>query len=129
MEIAWRRWLINHVTITLGVIVLVILGWNVYVAANDDGVLSGRVVGPDGAPVEGAKVTLLERSVTTLVVQDETRTDAEGRFRFDGHGQYAAVLTAEKPGLGSTPRRQVRLYFRNQNRELKEPLRIAPGPG
>jgi len=39
--------------------------------------LEGRVVGPDGAPIEGAEVRLVERWLDITA-----RTDEEGRFRF-----------------------------------------------
>ena len=40
----WRGWLINRVTLTFGALALLALGWNLYVAAHDDGILEGRVV-------------------------------------------------------------------------------------
>ena len=39
------------------------------------GALNGHVRGPDGAPIVGARVTVVETRRTTL-------TDAEGRYRF-----------------------------------------------
>ncbi len=123
---SWRPWLINRVTVTFGTIALVILLWNLYVIANDDGILTGAVVGPDGAPVEGARVVLSERTIVSLEPIAETVTDAAGRFRFERHDRHHVVLTAEKDGLGDSGRVEVRLYFRNQNKELGNPLRLSP---
>jgi hypothetical protein len=119
-------WLINRVTITFGAIALVVLLWNLYVAANDDGILAGTVVGPDGEAVPGVEVVLSERTIVSLEPIAETVTDDDGRFQFARHDRHRVVLTASKPGVGNSNRLEVRLYFRNQNRELGEPLQLAP---
>jgi hypothetical protein len=121
---AWRPWLLNRVMITFGLIATVILIWNLYVLAHDDGILEGRVVGPDGAPVADAEVVLAERTIVSLDPIAETRTDAEGAFRFVGHDRHHVVLTASKDGVGASGRLEVRLYFRNQNRRLDDPLKL-----
>jgi Carboxypeptidase regulatory-like domain len=119
-------WLINRVTITFAAIALVIALWNLYVAQHDDGILAGTVVGPDGRPVPGAEVVLAERTIVSLDPIAETVTDAQGHFRFTRHDRHRVVLSAGKPGVGTSGRLEVRLYFRNQNRELAEPLQLAP---
>jgi hypothetical protein len=123
---SWRYWLINRVTITFGTIAIVIALWNIYVANHDDGILAGTVIGPDGRPVPGAEVVLSERTIVSLDPIAETVTDDEGHFRFNRHDRHRVVLTASKPGLGASGRLEVRLYFRNQNRELAQPLQLAP---
>ena len=123
----WKGWLINRVTVTFGLIAVVVIGWNLYVAAHDDGVLEGRVVDGSGAPVEGARVTLSEQTIVSLSPIAETVTDAAGTFRFDKHDRHALVLTAEKPEIGQSPRVPVRLYFRNQNRAIDAPIVIGAG--
>ena len=122
----WRPLLINRFTITFGSIAVAIFAWNLYVLANDDGLLSGRVVGPDGQPVAGAEVVLSERTIVSLTPMATTTTDANGEFAFDKHDRHYVVLTASKDGLGKSQRREVRLYFRNQNRRLAEALRLQP---
>ena len=119
-------WLVNRVTITFAAIALVVLLWNLYVSAHDDGILAGRVVGPDGQPVPGAEVVLSERTIVSLDPIAATITDDAGHFRFTRHDRHRVVLTASKAGLGESGRLEVRLYFRNQNRELAEPLQLAP---
>ena len=121
----WRGWLVNRVTITFGAIALIVLGWNLYVAAHDDGILEGRVVDAAGEPVAGAAVVLNERTIVSLAPIAETRTDGQGQFRFEGHDRHALVLTARKEGVGASPRVEVKLYFRNQNRALADPLTLA----
>ena len=79
----WRGWLINRVTLTFGAIALIALGWNLYVAAHDDGVLQGQVVDAQGEPVADAAVVLNERPIVSLAPIAENRTDATGHFRFE----------------------------------------------
>lgn len=121
----WKGWLINRVTITFGAIALVVVVWNLYVAAHDDGVLEGRVVDASGAPVPDAKVVLNERTIVSLAPIGETTTDKDGRFRFEDHDRHALVVTASKDGLGASDRREIRLYFRNQNRTLDNPISLS----
>ncbi|WP_165248208.1 sigma-70 family RNA polymerase sigma factor [Paludisphaera soli] len=49
----------------------------------------GVVVGPDGNPVEGAQIENLSRRMPRMQV---VRTDAAGRFRFDGLPEGRALL-------------------------------------
>lgn len=123
----WRGWLVNRVTLTFGAIALLALGWNLYVLAHDDGVLEGRVVDARGEPVANAAVVLNERTIVSLAPIAETRSDPSGRFRFERHDRHALVLTASKEGVGASPRVEVRLYFRNQNRTLADPLTLTGG--
>ncbi|MGI9451316.1 MAG: carboxypeptidase-like regulatory domain-containing protein [Geminicoccaceae bacterium] len=118
----WRSWLINRVTITFAVIAVALLAWNLHVRAHDDGLLVGHVVDHAGRPVAGAKVVLNERTIVSLAPIAETTTDEAGRFRFTRHDRHALVLTAEKDGIGVSARVAVKLYFRNQNRTLEDPI-------
>ncbi|MEM7021753.1 MAG: carboxypeptidase-like regulatory domain-containing protein [Pseudomonadota bacterium] len=119
-------WLVNRVTITFSVIAIVVIAWNLYVAANDDGILAGMVVDPEGNAVPGAEVTLSERTIVSLEPIATTTSDDQGRFRFEDHDRHRMVLTAAKDGVGESGRREVQLYFKNQNRELEEPLLLSP---
>lgn len=121
-----RALLLNRYTLTLASIALVVLLWNLWVARHDDGILEGRVVGPDGAPVEGAEILLAERGVVSLAPLARTTSGPDGRFRFLRHDRHALALTASKEGVGRSPRLEVRLWFKNQNRVLEEPLRLSP---
>lgn len=119
-----RRWLVNRVTITLGVLAIVIGGWNAYVMAHDDGLLTGRVVDRAGRPVAGAEVVLSEMTIVAMHTLVKTTSDAEGRFQFANHGRHKVVVTAAKPDVGKSERLLVRLLFRNQNTTLSEPLAL-----
>lgn len=61
--------------------------------------IEGTVLDPAGAPVEGARVSLL--APTTPL--DERRTDARGRFRFNGVREGKYSLAVESPGLAVAP--------------------------
>lgn len=120
-----RALLLNRVTVTLALIGAAALALNVYVAFHDDGILVGTVVGPDGTPVPGATVTLFAPGIVGFDVVERQQTGPDGRFRFAGHDQHHPALEARAEGLGSGVVR-LRLYFRNQNRVLAEPLRLVP---
>lgn len=121
-----RAVLLNRYSLTFGTIAILALAWNLYVLAHDQGIVEGRVVGPDGDPVAAAEVVLAERTVVSLTPIARTTTDPSGSFRFTRHDRHALVLTAAKEGIGRSLRTEVRLWFRNQNRILEEPLRLAP---
>jgi hypothetical protein len=108
-------------------IAVVVAVWNVYVAAHDDGIVRGAVVGPDGRPVAGATVSMMEQNFTTNSDRGKTQTRADGSFEFTDNRSHNIQLRAEKPGLGRSDLVVVRLYFQAQNVTLHEPLRIKPG--
>ena len=118
----------NRYVVVLGTLALLTAAWNAYVALHDDGLILGRVVGPDGRPVPGATVRLQERTLTTLEPRATAVTGPAGEFRFTRHRLHHLVLEAAKDGVGRSPRVPVRLYFRGQNHTLLAPLRLAP-PG
>ena len=111
------------VPLAIGVVVAV---WNVYVSMHDDGIVRGEVVGPDGRPVVGAIVTMMEQNFTTNSDRGKTLTRENGSFEFTDNRSHNIQLRAEKPGLGRSDLVVVRLYFRAQNVTLREPLRIKP---
>jgi hypothetical protein len=114
-----NHWVWNRFTITFGMIALAIVAWNIYVSFNDGGRIVGKVVDAKGQPVAGAQVVFWRQTVTSLEKVAETRTDAEGHYRFHNNGQYALVLTARIANAQSA-RHTVPLWFRNQN------VQIAP---
>jgi len=119
--------LLKRFLITLTAMALGTAAWNVYVVLNDDGTISGRVVDGAGNPVEGAKVTLSERSLLVARPRGQTVTDAEGQFAFTGHRLHRLYLEASKEGAGRGSQREYRLYFKGQNLELEEPLQLGAG--
>jgi hypothetical protein len=116
--------LLNRYSFTFGATLILVLIWNLFIVYNDDGIISGRVVNIDGEPVQGARVTLYEK---TLIVADpkmNMNTDGKGAFKFTGHTFYRIWLKAEKEGVGVFPITEYRLYFRKQNKKFKEPFRL-----
>lgn len=60
--------------------------------------VTGRVVGPDGSPVAGARVALTSRLPSWS--PPTTRSDGGGRFAFEGVSSGRYELRAEKAGVG-----------------------------
>ncbi len=114
----------NRYSITFGTIALLAGLWNLYVAINDGGIITGQVVGPDDHPVEGATVVLSEKTLLVSAVRARTTTDARGAFRFSGHRLYHIYLEAYREGVGRMLPKEFRLYFKGQNLRLRHPLRL-----
>jgi carboxypeptidase family protein len=119
-------WLGNRYVLLLGLVMLGAGGWNAYVALHADGVVEGRVVGPDGRPVAAARVTFSERTLTTLELRATVETDAGGAFRFAGQPAHHFALEARKDDTGAAPRTLHRRWFRGQHLRLREPVRLMP---
>jgi hypothetical protein len=62
---------------------------------------------------------------TTYVEKTRVTTDSAGRFVITNNDSHNIRLAAEKPGVGHSSRVPVRLYFRAQDIDLREPLVIA----
>ena len=121
----WRRLLVNRFVLVPAAIAVTIAGWNVYVSTHDHGVVAGRVVDAAGQPVSGATVVLWALNFTTYVEKTRATTDSAGRFVITDNDSHNIRLAAEKPGIGRSARVPVRLYFRAQDIELREPLILA----
>jgi hypothetical protein len=118
-------WLNNRFTITFGTIFVLVVIWNVYISFHDHGLIEGQIVGPDGAPVAGATVTLSEQSLLVNQERGTTTTDADGRFRFTGHHMHRPYIQVEKDGVGQFGPRQYPLYFQGEDLILKKPLKLT----
>lgn len=128
MKRLWRILSHRFVAVPLA-IGLIVLGWNIYVSLNANGLIAGSVVNASGRPVAGATVTLYRLNFITEVESARTRTNREGRFRFTGNRSHLIELQASAPALGASPRVTVHLWFRAQDRVLAQPLRLArPAP-
>jgi hypothetical protein len=110
----WRRWLLNRFVLVPGFIALLAAGWNAWVVTHDH-----------GAPVEGAEVKLWVFDFTTFAEHATTRTMVDGSFAFTDNPSHNIQLSAEKPGVGRSPRVPVRLYFRSEDVVLKAPLLLS----
>jgi len=121
----WRRLLINRFVLVPAAIAMAIVLWNVYVSTHNHGVVAGRVVDAAGQPVSGATVVLWVLNFTTYVEKTRATTDSTGRFVITDNDSHNIRLAAEKLGVGRSPRVPVRLYFRAQDIEVREPLTIS----
>jgi len=121
----WRRILFNRFVLVPAAIALAVALWNIYVATHNHGLVIGRVIDPAGRPVADATVALWVFNFTTYEEKERVRTDADGVFRFTNNPSHKIQLSAEKPGVGRSPRIPVFLYFRAQDTTLDSPLRLA----
>jgi hypothetical protein len=122
---ALPAWVRSRWVVVPGLMTAVLIGWNLYVAAHDSGLVEGLVVDAAGKPVAGAVVVLFDRGFVTHTERARTIADAAGRFRFTGNANHSLQLEAEAPGLGKSDRRVVRLWFRSQDVRLALPLKLA----
>jgi protocatechuate 3,4-dioxygenase beta subunit len=97
------------------ILAVVAIGWNIYVAANADGIIEGKVVDAAGRPVAGAEVAFFERNMLNYEERQHTRTDASGSYRFTNMQQHIGQLEARTPDGRKSERLQLRLWFRAQH--------------
>lgn len=121
----WRRVLSSRFVIVPLVIAVAVGAWNFYVTQHDHGLLQGRVIDAAGHPVDGATVILFAHDFVTQVEKARTRTDSEGEFRFDNNNSHLIQIQAQE-GRATSPRVTIRLWFRAQDRVLRQPLRLTP---
>jgi hypothetical protein len=121
----WRRLVLNRFVLVPALLAVAIALWNVYVTTHDHGIVAGRVVDAAGRPVPDAAVVLWVLNFTTYVEKTRVTTDAAGRFIINNNDSHNVRLAAEKPGVGRSARVPVRLYFRAQDIELREPLVLS----
>src|SRR5678815_4060242 len=95
-----RRILFSRFVVAPVVFAAVVLVWNAYVASHADGIVTGHVVDRFGHPVPDATVRMMEQNFTTNSQRGTTRTDANGRFRFQENRSHRIQLRAEKQGAG-----------------------------
>ena len=121
----WQRWLLNRFVLVPSFLILLTVVWNAWVVTHDHGLVAGRVVDASGAPVEGAEVKLWVFNFTTFAEDASTTTKADGSFEFTSNPSHNIQVSAEKPGVGRSPRIPIRLYFRSEDVVLKHPLRLS----
>ena len=78
-----------------------------------------------GRPVADATVSLWTFNFTTYEEKERVKTDADGVFRFTNNPSHRIQISAEKQGVGRSPRIPVFLYFRAQDTTLDAPLRLT----
>ena len=103
-----------------------VVGWNVYIAFNDHGIIEGEVRDRAGAPVAGATVIFFERNFVYYEEKQRTSTDAHGVYRFTGMKIHVGQLEARTADGRQSERRQLRLWFRSQDTEVAPLVVEAP---
>ena len=123
-----RSWLVRNRRrlVFLALLLVGLLAWRIFVVRNDDGIIAGQVLGPDGAPAAGAQVELQEETINLLKPPVVETTDAEGRFRYENVQMIEFVIRARKDGVGVSGQRRYHLYFKGQNFRVDEPLILSP---
>ncbi|RQH02562.1 carboxypeptidase-like regulatory domain-containing protein [Natrarchaeobius oligotrophus] len=115
-----RRLLLHRVTILLVVTLVLAGGTMIYVNANNDGTISGQVVGPDGEPVEDATVHIWPIHLQSVQQERTTTTDANGEFEFTDQTDLLEFrIQASHDDLGTSEERHEHLYFEGQNVEIE----------
>jgi len=122
------RWWVSRWFIVPTLMLLVTLGWLVYVGRHDNGLIEGRIVDAAGQPVAGATVRIFDRGFVTYQERGRTHSDADGRFRITDNTSHSVQLEAETPALGRSKRMEVRLWFAAQDVRLTDPLRLPAKP-
>lgn len=114
-----RKLLLNRFTLVLVCALLISGGIVMYVEANNDGRITGTVVGPDGKPVPDAEVTMREITAESVGSEQTVRTDENGQFIFRKQTNVLEFdIYAEKEGVGRSEERRVHLHFRGENTDL-----------
>lgn len=104
--------------VLLAVLLLTSIG-QVYITANDDGRISGTVIGPDNEPVAAANVTMRPIGSETVGSETTISTDTDGQFVFTEQMRLLEFeISASRGDLGSSSNRRVHLYFRGQNTDV-----------
>ena len=123
----WKRLLLSRFVLVPAVLILLTVGWNLWVVTHDHGIVEGQVLDATGAPVEGAEVKLWVFNFTTFVVKATTTSRPDGSFEFANNPSHNIQVSAEKPGKGRSARVAIRLYFASEDFVLKDPLRLTDG--
>ena len=91
----WKRLLLNRFVLVPAVLILLTVGWNLWVVTHDHGIVEGQVLDATGAPVEGAEVKLWVFNFTTFVVKATTTSRPDGSFEFANNPSHNIQVSAE----------------------------------
>jgi hypothetical protein len=115
---SWRRVLLHRFVAVPLVLAIVVAGWNLHVAMNNDGLIRGVVRDRSGAAVPGATVIFFERNSAYFEERRRTTTDAQGTYRFTDMQFHIGQLEARTADGRQSPRYLLRLWFRAQNTDV-----------
>lgn len=122
------RWWTSRWFIVPTLMLLVTLGWMLYVSRHNNGLIEGRIVDATGQPVANATIRIFDRGFVTHQERGRTQSDANGRFRITDNTSHSVQLEAETPDTGRSERMEVRLWFAAQDVRLADPLRLPAKP-
>jgi hypothetical protein len=130
MSIARSLWDIirrnKGIIIFLSLVGVAIIVWSIYVRANDDGIIEGKVVDQNGDGVAGAEVLLQKKGYDILDEPIVTTTDENGHFRYEDTPMLEFVISAQKEGYHAEGERaSFHRYFMRHNYELPSPLQLV----
>jgi hypothetical protein len=121
-----RRVLGHRFVVVPLALVVVAVGWNVYIAFNDHGIIEGEVRDRSGAPVAGATVIFFERNFIYYEEKQRATTDSKGAYRFSDMKTHIGQIEARTADGRQSQRRQLRLWFRSQDTEVPPLIVEAP---
>ena len=117
--LSWKQVLLNRFVIVITVVLVLWVGLTApYVAAHDDGNISGTVVDASGDPVNNATVVAQRLMTKNQDPPISTTTDENGRFIFENKSNWLEFrIHIKKDGEVSNWERH-HLYFEGQNSDL-----------
>ena len=118
---SWRRVLPHRFVAVPLVLAILVAGWNLHVALNNDGTIQGVVRDRAGAAVPDATVIFFQRNAIYFEERQRTTTDAQGAYRFTDMRFHIGQLEARTQDGRQSARHLLRLWFRAQNTAV-EPL-------
>ena len=81
--------------------------------------IAGKVIGPDGRPVAGAKV---QAQMTQVLEREDIKTGPDGTFAFTAQGFFREFsIKVEAPGLAS------KMFKTDADGQVREPLALGIG--
>ena len=121
-DILWRN---KGIVLFFLIAGLSIVVWSIYVQANDDGIIEGRVVDQNGDGIADAEVLLQKKGYDILHEPIVTTTDNNGYFEYQDIEMLEFVISAEKQGYRSEGERvSYHRYFLKHNFELPVPIQL-----
>lgn len=114
-----RRLLINRFTILIAVVLVASIAAQGYIAANNEGYVTGQVVDGNGDPIANATVTVSPQTIAGVPDRKSTTTDENGEFEFRDDSFLEFTIQAQHEELGESETRRYHLYFRGQNTEVE----------
>lgn len=118
--ITLRRLLVNRFVMVAVAALLLTVSVQGYVAANNEGKITGQVVDEDGDPVANATVYIQEVNIRNQAGATKTTTDTNGYYEFTNQTELLEFrIWAVKENGGQSPQTRHHLYFRGQSTTIQ----------